>query len=72
MKEENPIKSRDTCIIVIDKFCEFCACKYSKYKKEVLLQAVYLSVDPYMRIEEFPKQVGSVMIGEQLSEYPAI
>ena len=33
---------------------------------EILLQAVYLSVDPYMRI--FPTEEGSIMKGEQLSE----
>jgi len=33
---------------------------------EVLCQAVYLTVDPYMRI--FPTPVGQVMFGEQLSE----
>jgi len=35
-------------------------------ENEVLLQAVWLSVDPYMRV--FPATVGKAMIGEQLSE----
>ncbi|CAF0752987.1 unnamed protein product [Brachionus calyciflorus] len=35
-------------------------------ENEVLLQAVYLSVDPYMRV--WGKKEGQVMIGEQLSE----
>lgn len=35
-------------------------------ENEVLLQAVYLSVDPYMRV--FPQKEGAVMMGEQLSE----
>lgn len=35
-------------------------------ENEVLLQAVYLSVDPYMRV--FPNSDNAVMLGEQLSE----
>lgn len=35
-------------------------------ENEVLLQAVYLSVDPYMRV--FPHGEGKIMMGEQLSE----
>lgn len=33
---------------------------------EVLCQAVYLSVDPYLRIE--PQKEGEIMMGEQLCE----